>query len=239
MKARLPLEYTVLQQARFFGIEKFGIFVKDNSGKWTVKPRFAEKVSRFVANCKKAGITELSEGGLTPDQYQAEWEAIFKDGVVPSKAVGATVTLLHPFVDDYPAKGARTLVDGTPGYSDFSYNWLCFYGTPMVATIDLGSATPMHNISLHFLDDPRHWIFQPAHLKIETSIDGQQYTTLVSTPCALGDEHYEVSRKLYAAKVTGSCRYIRIIADSQPALPEWRYRDGKKPMLACDEVYVD
>ncbi len=72
MRARLPLEYTVFQQARFYGIEKFGIWVK-NGNDWEVKPKLGSKIAAFVANCKKAKVTELSEGGLSPDKYMAEW----------------------------------------------------------------------------------------------------------------------------------------------------------------------
>ena len=238
IRARLPLEYTVLQQARFYGIEKFGVFVKDRSGEWTVKPKLAEKISRFVANCKKAGVTELSEGGLTPDQYQAEWDAILKAGVTPTKATDATVTLQYPFAPDYPAKGNRTLVDGTPGYNDFSYNWLCFYGVPMVATIDLGHVLNLNNIKMHFLDDPRHWIFQPEKIAVEVSTDGMNYHSIKDITNPAPEEHYNLSIKEYNVESKAQVRYIRVTANNLPKLPEWRYRDNKKPMIACDEIYV-
>lgn len=239
MRARLPLEYTVLQQARFFGIEKHGIFEKDNVEIWVVKPKFKEKVKRFVDNCKKAGVTELSEGGASPDKYQQEWDAIFAAGVTPTKAIGATVKLETPFVTDYPAKGPRTLVDGMGGYNDFSYNWLCFYGEPLVATIDLGKMQDIKQLSMDFLDDPRHWIFLPAKIKIETSTDGVAYTNVTTLPSPANEEHYEVAVKNYIAPINKTgIRYIRISADNLSTLPAWRYKDNKKPMIACDEVYV-
>jgi len=240
MRARLPLEYTVLQQARFYGIEKYGIFVKDRSGEWSVKPNLPEKVKRFVTNCKKAGVTEMSEGGIDPDKYQAEWDAIFKAGVTPTKALDATVTLQYPFSEDYPAKGNRTLIDGNPGYNDFSYNWLCFYGVPMIATIDLGKAEKINKLKMHFLDDPRHWIFLPAEVKVEVSADGVKYypiTTLATPPNV---EHYDVSiwKVDMAIKDDGQVRFIKVTANNLTALPDWRTRDNKKPMIACDEIYV-
>ncbi len=238
MRARLPLEYTVLQQARFYGIEKFGVFEKDHKGAWVVKQNLPEKVARFVANCKKAKVTELSEGGLSPDAYQAEWNAIFAAGVTPTIATGATVTLKYPFVEDYPAKGTRTLVDGTPGYSDFSYNWLGFYGTDMIATIDLGVAKNISGIKMHFLDDPRHWIFLPSNIAVEVSDDGVAYRPLTSFVSPPNDEHYELTIKLFAAEAKAKARYIRVTANNIPSLPAWRYRENKKPMIACDEVYV-
>jgi hypothetical protein len=244
MRLRLPLEYTVLQQARFYGIEKFGVFVQDNAGKWTVKPRLPERVKRFAENCRKAGVTELSEGGLTPDQYMAEWELIFKGGVTPSVAVGATVSLQQPFVPDYPAKGNRTLTDGTPGYSDFSYNWLCFYGVPMVATIDMGTVRKVNSIKMHFLDDPRHWIFLPSGVTIEVSEDGKNYKTAAELKTPANEEHFEVTVKelgsqLKPADGGAKVRYIRVTAFNLKGLPEWRYREHKQPMIACDEIFVN
>ena len=241
MKARLPLEYTVLQQARFYGIEKHGFFVYD-ADRWHVKEKFEGKVKRFIENCKKAGVTEMSEGGPNPDKYLDEWEAIFKGGVTPTKAIGAKVTLQNPFAEDYPAKGARTLVDGNPGYNDFSYNWLCFYGVPMAATIDLGKAQDIGAVKVHFLDDPRHWIFLPEKVKVEISADGVAYRTIGDLSSPENIEHYEVSRKEYIAvnptKKSQLIRYIRVTAINPSLLPAWRYSEKKKPMIACDEIYV-
>ena len=239
IKMRLPLEYTVLQQARFYGRGKFGVFVKENNG-WMVRPGLKERVTRFVANCKKAGVTELSEGGVNPDQYQQEWEAIYKAGVIPSKALEGSVALQNPFVEDYPAKGNKTLIDGVPGYNDFSYNWLCFYGVPMVATVDIGQPETVSKIKMHFLDDPRHWIFLPTTVKVEVSEDGVKYTALETQTSPANDEHYELSIKEYNIANTGKgkVRYIRVTAANPGVLPAWRYKDNKKPMIACDEIYV-
>jgi len=241
MRARLPLEYTVLQQARFYGIEKYGVFEKDKSGEWSVKPDLPGKVSRFVANCKKAGVTEMSEGGADPEKYQAEWDAIYKAGVTPTKALGATVTLQYPFSEDYPEKGNRTLVDGNPGYNDFSYNWLCFYGVPMIATIDLGETKSFNEVKMHFLDDPRHWIFLPSKVIIETSSDGKNYHQIKDLNGGPNEEHYDLSIKPFNVDMKDSpqrSQYIRVTAYNRDNLPEWRTRDNKKPTIACDEIYV-
>lgn len=234
----LPLEYTVLQQARFFGIEKHGVFEKNGSGAWVVREGLKEKVSRFVAACKKAKVTELSEGGIGPDAYQAEWDAIFAAGVTPSIAVGAKVTLQNASVPEYPAKGPRTLTDGTPGYTDFSYNWLGFYGTDMVATIDMGVAKNITGLRMHFLDDPRHWIFLPSKITIEVSDDGVSFRPFATIPTPAIEEHYERTVTPFQTEGRAKARYVRVTANNLPALPEWRYRENKKPMIACDELYV-
>lgn len=238
MRARLPLEYTVLQQARFYGLEKFGVWVQNDKGDWEIKANLKEKVARFVANCRKAGVKELSEGGPSPDQYQAEWNGIFANGVTPSIARGGTVALQYPFAPEYPAKGNRTLVDGTPGYSDFSYNWLCFYGTDMVATIDMGKEKNVTGFKMHFLDDPRHWIFLPLNIKIAVSENGSDYKEVANIAVPQQEEHYQLDIRQFAAEARVKARYVRVTATNLPALPEWRYREHKKPMIACDEIFV-
>ncbi len=238
MRARLPLEYTVLQQARFYGIEKFGVFEKNEKGLWDVKPKFREKVTRFVANCTKAKVTELSEGGVSPDAYQAEWDAIFAAGVTPTMAIGSKVSFKFPYAADFPAKGNATLVDGTPGYTNYSYNWLCFYGTDMVATIDMGVAKNMTGLKMHFLDDPRHWIFLPSKITVEVSEDSITFRPYASIAVPTDEEHYGAAVKPFAAEGKAKARYIRVTANNLPALPVWRLRDNKKPMIACDEVYI-
>lgn len=239
VRARLPIEYTVLQQSRFFGIRKYGIYLKNEQGEWVVNPKISAMVKRFVANCKKANVTELSEGGLTPDAYAAEWDRIFKTGVLPNKALNAKVTLQNAFAPEYPANGPATLTDGAMGYNDFSYNWLCFYGVDMVATIDMGEEKSFAGVTMSFLDDPRHWIFRPLGVRVEVSVDGKNYQPLTEVPQVqpLPEEHYNTEIADIHAPA-GKGRYLRITAMNLPSLPLWRTRDGKKPMIACSEVRV-
>lgn len=241
--ARLPLEYAVLQQSRFYGPEPHGYLEPDGNGpggsaKFKVRPNWPTRVTRFVTACKAAGVKEMSEGGPDPDAYAAEWKAIFARGWEPTKALGAKVTLATPYAEDYPAKGPRTLTDGVPGYNDFSYNWLCFYGVDMVATLDLGAATPLNNVHMHFLHDPRHWIFLPKAVRVEVSTDGVTYTAVGNQTLETPDEDYTLSIKSMDFPAATSARYIRVTAVNPATLPAWRPSQTKKPMICCDEVYV-
>ncbi len=271
--ARLPLEYTVLQQSRFYGLEQHGYLVAAGAvstagtastgtasagtmsldpatagtngalvtANFVVNPRWPARVERFVAECQKSGITEMSEGGAGPEAYEAEWKDIFARGWIKNNALQAKVTLVNPYVEDYPAKGAQTLTDGVQGYRDFSYNWLCFYGVDMVATLDLGDAHPLSQVHLHFLNDPRHWIFLPKTVKVEVSADGTHYTSLGDHTFPDPPEDYTVSldERSFTASPGVKARYVRVTATTLSSLPEWRERDNKKPMICTDEVYVD
>ena len=239
---RLPLDYTFFQQAKFYGIEKHGIFIKNDNGSWVVRPHFEEHLNKFIAACKAAGVTELSEGGLSPDQYLTEWDSILVHGVIPSFAVGSKVTLKNPYAEDYPAKGNKTLTDGNPGYKDFSYNWLCFYGADLIATVELEKPILLSAVTMHFLDDPRHWIFLPDNITVESSTDGIEYKMVGTTTPTEADEHYNVTVTGFDIRNTSKkkekVKWLKITARCPAQLPAWRNRDNKKPMIACDEFFV-
>jgi len=238
--ARLPLEYTVLQQSRFYGLEPHGYLVSDEQGGYKARTNWPSRVDRFVATCRESGVSELAEGGLTPEVYASEWKEIFARGWEKNNALGAKVSFLYPFAEDYPAKGARTLTDGVTGYKDFSYNWLCFYGVDMVATIDMGGVQPVNQVHLHFLDDPRHWIFLPRQVRVETSEDGMAYTTAGTYSYPIEEEDYAVTinNRLFRMPSALKARFIRVSATVPPALPSWRVSETKKPMICSDEIYV-
>ena len=110
----------------------------------------------------------------------------------------------------------------------------------MIATIDLGKPQTVTQVKMHFLDDPRHWIFLPENINVEVSADGASYHSIADLSSPANEEHFDKSMKEYVAKQTkaATVRYIRVTAKNPSSLPAWRYKDGKKPMIACDEVYV-
>ncbi|ASZ12543.1 DUF4838 domain-containing protein [Chitinophaga pendula] len=232
---RLSLEYVILQQSRFYGTEKYGYLQPDGM----VQPGWKQRVKQFVAQCKKNGVTELSEGGLSPDAYEAEWQEWLARKWSPGIALGASVALVNPFTPEYTPKKERTLTDGLTGGKDFSYNWLFTYGKDMIATIDLGSTKTTTQIEMNFLQDARHYIFNPLSILIETSADGQHFTKVAQKEIPLPDEDYSVQINHYTfATGSSAARYIRVTAQCPPTLPIWRLVGGKKPALCCDEIRI-
>jgi hypothetical protein len=239
-RVQLSLEYVQLQQSRYYGPEKGGFLSPDKSVFYKIISGWPQKVQNFVNECKKVGVTELSEGGLSPDAYQEEWNKIFARRWPVNLALNARVSLTNPFAEDYPAKGNRTLVDGVSGFNDFSYNWLCFYGTDMIASIDMGKSIELQTISMNFLDDPRHWIFLPASVLVDVSDDGVNYHNIGVRTNKSEEEHTSclIVPFLFKSALPLRTRYIRVTAKALKELPSWRDYSNKKPMICCDEVYV-
>lgn len=238
--ARLPLEYAVLQQSRFYGTEQYGYLIPNGNG-YTANPKWPARVQQFTAQSKAAGVTELSEGGMGPDAYQQEWAAIFAHKWVNSIAFKAKVTLVNAYAPEYPAKREATLTDGLEGTKDFSVNWLYIYGKDLIATIDLGQSKPISKVQMNFLSDPRHYIFNPAKITVEASVDGVTFKPLpTQQPVQPVDENYTAQINTFRFSMPAAqARYVRITGVCQAAVPVWRGApEGKKPAVCCDEIYV-
>ena len=235
---RLSQEYVVLQQSKFYHNRDHGIFIKRNN-QWEVKPQWPQRLEYFEKVAKATGVSEIAEAGQTLTAYMEEWQSILDAGVRLNKAKGATVHYQFPPDENFPANGYETLVDETPGYADFSYNWQCFYGDPMIVDIDLGKVTAVDTISTRFLQDPRHWIFPPGHVNIFISKDGHNFEKVFGNDLPrVEEEDYKVQFRGLSIPVHLEIKAIRIEARPIPSLPSWRYKPGRKVMMACDEVWV-
>lgn len=237
--AWLPLDFAVLQQARFYGIEQNEVFTY-NGIEWIIRPEIRKKVQQFVKMLKQFGITQLNESGLTPDEYAAEWDALFIQGPRIHKALNQKVTLLSPNEDEFVSKGPRTLVDGAAGNYDFQYNWLGWYGNDMEVVIDMQDKTRLSKVKLSFLENHRHNMFLPREIWLEISNDGKEYKKVSVINNASPEEGTTKSIKEYTLDFPPmEVRYIKVTALNQKELPEWRRRKDRKPWLLTDEIIVE
>ncbi len=106
--ARLPLEYTVLQQAQVNGADKHG-YLKPSAKGFTTLPNWNGRINRFTAQAKKAGVKEISEGGVSPDNYKKEWDDLLSKPFQTSLAFRKKVTLRYPFSPEFTAKKKQHL----------------------------------------------------------------------------------------------------------------------------------
>lgn len=239
LTARLPLEFTILQQARFYGIEAHGVFTQ-NGNHWVVRPQIKKKVTQFVQMLKKFGIIQLNESGLTPDQYEREWNMLFKQGPEIHKALNKPVTLLTPNDDEFKGKGFRTLVDGTAGNLDFQYNWLGWLGKDMKVMIDMEAKTQISKVKLSILENHRHDMFLPMELWLEISDDGKEYKKISVIKNASPEEGTATSIKEFIFNFSKTeARYIKVTALNQKELPEWSRRKNRKPWVLTDEIVIE
>ncbi|MGJ1236181.1 MULTISPECIES: DUF4838 domain-containing protein [Sphingobacterium] len=234
----LGLDYTYLQQARFYGPHQHGIFEQDGDH-WVVRPNVSLKVTQFIKDAKRLGVIELAEGGASPDAYAKEWSEIFNAGVRTNKASQASIKLKNPFDPSFPANGLETLSDSVPGYMDYSYNWLLWNGEPMDITFDFEQEKHIDTIELNFLKDVRHWIFSPKEVRISVSKNGEDFQDVLLRKLESQEEDYTVEKVRYRALINDRVKVIRVYAEPLAKLPEWRYHPKRNALIACDEIWIN
>lgn len=238
-KLRLALEYTVLQQSKFFGKQKFGFEVVNEDGSVSVKAGWPQRLLRFKNALSNFKIDVLNEDGLTAEQYFSDWNKILSTPHQFNLAYLKEVKLAHPFAPEYPARREQTLVDEVIGYNDFSFNWLLFYGNDLDATIDLGAVTPIKEVKTHFLKDAKHWIFLPVNITVFGSDDGLTFQKLAATDLPPYAEDFDISVVPFQFAIKpAKLRYIRVVAETPKTLPPWRTKENRRPSIACDEIFV-
>jgi hypothetical protein len=236
----LPLEFAVLQQARFYGIEKHGLFQVDEDGNWTVRSNIEKKITNFIELSKNSNLTTLQEDGFTVDNYAQEWNKVIKMGPILHAGINSKLTALTPFDTEYPAKGIHTLTDGTYGYNNFQYNYLGWFGNDMEVLIDLGKSKILDSLSIGFLEDQRHWAFLPSHISIELSNDKQNFIKAAEMNIGAPEENYEKETHRLKIKLNTNqgFRYIKVKAKTLGKLPEWRDLPNRKTWIFCDEIAI-
>ncbi|MEJ7693929.1 DUF4838 domain-containing protein [Daejeonella sp.] len=236
---RLALEYAVIQQARFYGLEKHGLFTREDDN-WSVRPGFENKVQRFLNAAQRAGVKMFAEGGHTLETYTKEWADVFRQGPIIHEAIGSKVIPVIPFSGEYPGKGARGLTDGSRGYNSLQYNYVGWYDTDMEVIVDLGEIREIGSFSAGFLEDQRLWVFLPLNLNVEVSADNLIYQQAGSMKLAAPNENYTKETHRFAINFDNklSVRYIKVKARNLEQLPKWRAIPDRKSWLFCDEIAI-
>jgi hypothetical protein len=233
LKFRLALEYVYFEQAKFYGKDKHGMFAgknKEDKGK-----QLRERVLNFTKSCNDFGIYELSEGGLSPNQYYDEWLAIEKN-TCNHLGEKYEVRFLTPPADENKGKGSYGLVDGVRGYKNPAINWIGWYGTNPEIGIN-SRKLDFNTIRINSLNDQRYWIFTPKKISI-FGLKKDKWQLISQSESDELIENTEVTIKYWEFKSDNFKRYdtLKIVVENLEELPYWRKRKNKKPMIMIDEI---
>lgn len=236
-KLRLDLEYVFFEQAKFYGKEPHGMYQKKGDT-FSVKDNLENRVQDFTNKCTEFGIYELSEGGLTPEQYLTEWKFIAQNNAIDHLGE----TMKYEFATqpsfDYNEKKENGLHDGIKGYKDFNINWTGWFGENAEIIIDCNK-TDFNTITFQCLEDQRHWIFLPTKIIVE-GLRNQKWEIIKEQTNRQLTENYNVKIENYnfSTSIFRTFDKIKIVLVPEQKVPEWRERKSKKPMLMVDEIVL-
>jgi len=234
-KLRMALEYVYFEQSKFYGKDAHGMFVLNKKGQKEVRKGLTERVKRFTRQCNKLGIYELSEDGLSPDRYLAEWIEITRN-TTSHLGENLEVSLLTEPAEDFKGKGSYGLVDGNRGYKDFNINWLGWYGNNPEIEIKTDTID-FNTLMINFLEDQRHWVFPPQKITL-LGLNKGKWEVIEERKLNTLTENYsnKINTVDFFHKSFTKFTHIKFLIQNQEELPLWRKRKFKKPMVMIDEI---
>jgi hexosaminidase len=132
----------------------------------------------------------------------------------------------------YKGTGLFTLVDGQRGSTNHADGqWLGFYGTDLIATLDLQQATNISTVKASFLQVVGSGIRLPASVEIAVSKDGKKYEPVYSAPFAMpAIQAKPAISEVQANMKNTTARFVRVTAKKAqaPGAPKpdtWLFAD--------------
>lgn len=237
--ARLPLQFALLEQAKYIGVGDRGFFMKDIDGVLRVKPDLDSLLTTFIARCKAANIPALWEMGTSPDAYYASTRAFLDGSLQRHLALGKSVVLDPPASSKYHHGEASALTDGLRAWDDYHMHWLGFEGEDMDATVDLDTTQTVSTIETNFLQDINSWIFMPHRVEILISVDGHEYRSIGTVDNSTPPEKYGAIIAPFNVRFKPTeARYVRVKASSWKTCPGWHKGSGGPAWIFVDEIVV-
>ena len=149
------------------------------------------------------------------------------------------IQLAHPYGRQYTAGGDEALVDGLLGGPDFrTGEWQGYEGVDLDATLDLGEAVYVEEVSFRFLQDENAWIFFPLRVEFSISNDGENWRNLPTLETKTSPYKTGVLIQSYDRKVKEKVRYLRAVGVNRGTCPPGHKGEGGKSWIFADEITI-
>lgn len=154
-----------------------------------------------------------------------------------TKSSGASVRLTNPPSDKYNYKSPYTLVDGVSGSIPWNgKEWLGFVDTPMEALIDLGKVIDVSEVLIHALKAEASWIYLPKVVRVEVSVDGEEYVKLGELN---ESEITQMGRMIKVKNNQLKARYIKVYVEGLGLIGKGRAGEGHNAWLFISEIGIE
>lgn len=169
--------------------------------------------------------------GVEPREYTCSF--------VSHKAVGAELTYSQRPHRKYRYGLPGCLTDGLRGTESFkTASWAAWRGTPVDLTVDMRKEEVVSSVAAGILLDQTSNIFLPESLAVSVSVDGENFTQVVSQKYDA-----EVQAPNFLGELTldfpeTSARYVRLSVVPLAKIPLWRAPQGDAAYVFFDEIIV-
>ncbi len=235
--ARLPLQYAMLEIGKSDMFGPRGFYVERGS-RFEPRPDMRRVLEDFYGTCTRNGVKTLSESGLTPQAYYDATERFIDVQVEGNLAFRKPVAATPPPARKYGKGDVALLTNGVRGANDFKVHWLGWEGLDFDLTVDLGTATAAHEVSIGTLYDPHSWILHPRRITCSVSADGVEFRDAGSQSVEGDQRKEDVTRTFTFAPPAGAIRFVRFHVEGTKQLPAWHASAGGTSWVFVDEIVV-
>ena len=161
--------------------------------------------------------------------------------VYKSNFIPARIDLLSMPDPKYPAAGGASLQDFVLGAREVkgvsNYSWLGFKETDFDAVATFEKATPVHGVTLSYLEKTDADVFPPVRVEVWAGDSPEKLRLVTTIKPAQPKEKNGYSPRGINIPVTGmSAKYYRIKAERLKRLPNFVDNKGKGAWLRVDEL---
>jgi predicted alpha-1,2-mannosidase len=155
------------------------------------------------------------------------------------------VTYITQPAPQYTENGPEGMVDNI--YGDINYRIGGWQGwqEDFVALVELDKEKEVRMVGVNCLENMRSWIFYPKSLKVEYSLDGENWMPFgdkLELKDAIGEDPQahqgESHTQLFGAIQKARAKYFRITLENYGKLPEWHLSAGEQAWLFTDEIVI-
>jgi hypothetical protein len=124
------------------------------------------------------------------------------------------ITLETRYSSQYTGGGDFALIDGIRGTPNWSGGgWQGYQGKDLVAVLDLGSVQDVSRVGAGFLQDMGSWIWMPARVEVELSMDGRSFSPAIAIANDASEKQEGVIIRDFVKSIPPQkARFIRIRA---------------------------
>jgi predicted alpha-1,2-mannosidase len=151
-----------------------------------------------------------------------------------------SLKLESEYSHQYAASGPNTLIDGVQGGNEFrTGDYQGFWAQDLVAEVSFVTPRKLNEIGLSCIQDMKSWIFYPAEIEIEISLDGINFvklphvTTIPEYSGYVGPNNLDFLVKTNTDK---PIKKFRIRALNHGKCPDWHLGAGSDTWLFADEI---
>ncbi|MEN3326737.1 MAG: hypothetical protein V7638_1544 [Acidobacteriota bacterium] len=122
------------------------------------------------------------------------------------------ITLESRYSSQYTGGGDFALIDGIRGTTNWSGGaWQGYQGKDFVAVLDLGSVQEVSTVGAGFLQDMSSWIWMPARVEFELSMNGNSFGPAVTIANEVSQKQEGVVIRDFVKSIPPQkARYIRV-----------------------------